>query len=129
MTVYLMPEQVLELHDEALTAFGGTPGIRDTGALASALAQPAMEAFGMELYPSLVEKAGAYLFFLARNHAFTDGNKRTAYAAASVFLLLNGGELTGPDDAVFALVLRTAQGHLSDPRAVADELGHLVTLS
>ncbi|GMA17140.1 type II toxin-antitoxin system death-on-curing family toxin (plasmid) [Deinococcus metallilatus] len=128
MTVYLTPEQVLELHGEAIAAFGGTSGIRDTGALASALAQPAMEAFGVELYPSLTEKAAAYLFFLARNHAFVDGNKRTAYAAAYVFLLLNGAELTGPDDAVFDLVLRTAQGQLPDPRAVADGLGPLVTV-
>lgn len=127
MTVYLTPEQVVDLHDEAITAFGDTPGLRDAGALASALAQPAMEAFGVELYPSLTEKAAAYLFFLARNHAFVDGNKRAAYAATYVFLLLNGAELAGPDDAVFNLMLRTAQGQLADPRAVADELQPLLT--
>jgi death-on-curing protein len=127
MTVYLTPEQVVDLHDEAITAFGGTPGLRDVGALASALAQPAMEAFGVELYPSLTEKAAASLFFLARNHAFVDGNKRAAYAAAYVSLLLNGSELSGPDDAVFNLILRTAQGHLAGPRAVADELRPLLT--
>lgn len=127
MTVYLTPAQVVELHDEAIAAFGGATGVRDAGALASALAQPAMEAFGVELYPSLTEKAAALLFFLARGHAFTDGNKRTAYAATFVFLLLNGAELSGPDDAVFELVLGTAQGELSDPRRVAEQLGQLVT--
>lgn len=127
MTVYLTPEQVADLHDEALAVFGGTLGLRDAGALASALAQPAMEAFGVELYPSPTEKAAAYLFFLARNHAFVDGSKRAAYAAAAVFLLLNGLELSGQDDAVFNLILRTAQGQLADPRAVADELRPLLT--
>lgn len=128
MTVYLTPQQVTALHDRALARHGGTPGIRDAGALASALAQPAMEAFGMQLYPSLLEKAAASLFFLARNHAFVDGNKRTAYAAAAVVLLVNGAELSGSDDAVFALVLDTAQGRHPDPRAVADALRPLVTL-
>lgn len=128
MTVYLTSEQVVNLHDEAIAAFGGATGVRDTGALASALAQPAMEAFGVELYPSLTEKAAALLFFLARGHAFVDGNKRTAYAATYVFLLLNGAELSGPDDAVFELVLGAAQDRLSDPRQVAEQLRPLVTL-
>lgn len=128
MTVYLTPEEVTALHDRALGRHGGTPGLRDPGALASALAQPAMEAFGVELYPSLSEKAAAYVFFLSRNHAFVDGNRRTAYSTTFVFLLLNGAELTGSDDAVFDLVLRTAQGQLSDPRAVAESLQPLITL-
>lgn len=128
MTVYLTLEQALELHDDAMEAFGGSPGVRDAGALASALAQPAMEAFGVELYPTLMDKAAAYLFFLARNHAFVDGNKRTSYACAAMFLLLNGAELSGPeqDAGVFDLVLATARGELADPRAVAERLGVLV---
>ena len=56
MTVYLTLEQALELHDDAMAAFGGSLGVRDPGALASALAQPAMEAFGVEMYPTLLEK-------------------------------------------------------------------------
>lgn len=128
MTIYLTLEQALELHDDAMEAFGGSPGIRDSGALASALAQPAMEAFGVELYPTILEKAAAYLFFLARNHAFVDGNKRTAYACAAMFLLLNGVKLSGPgqDEQVFDLVLATARGELADSRAVAERLGVLV---
>lgn len=124
MTVYLTLEQVLELHGDALDAFGGSPGLRDAGALASALAQPAMQAFGVELYPALLDKAAAYLFFLARNRAFVDGNKRTSYASTAVFLLLNGAELSGPeqDPEVFDLVLATARGELADPRAVAERL-------
>ncbi|BBN96800.1 death-on-curing protein [Deinococcus grandis] len=126
MTTYLRVEDVTDLHDEALADFGGTPGLRDAGALASAVAQPAMEAFGVELYPGLTDKAAAYLYFLSRNHAFVDGNKRTAYAAAYTFLAMNGWLLGGSDDDVFTLVLDTAQGRLSDPREVEVRLAQLV---
>lgn len=125
MTVYLTLEQVVAVHDRALQRYGGTAGIRDAGALASALGQPAQEAFGAELYPTLTEKAAAYLFFLARNHPFVDGNKRTAYLAAATFLLMNGRQFGGTTDEAFELVLKTAQGELADVRAVAAELGKL----
>lgn len=128
MTVYLTLENVIELHDDAIGEYGGTPGLRDAGALESAVVQPAMEAFGVELYPTLIEKAAAYLFFLARNHAFVDGNKRTAYAAAYTFLLMNGAALTGLDDEVFALVLNVAQGHEQDVRMTTTRLASLVTI-
>lgn len=85
-----------------------------------------MEAFGVELYPSLVEKAAAYLFLLARNHAFVDGNKRTAFACANTFLLVNGARLTASDDLLFELVLETARGDLADARAVAGRLAPFV---
>lgn len=121
MTVYL----TVDLHDRALLRYGGTTGIRDAGALASALGQPAQEAFETELYPSVNEKAAAYLFFLARNHPFVDGNKRTAYLAAATFLLMNGATFGGTDDEAFELVLRTARGELADVRAVAAMLEKL----
>lgn len=126
MTTYLTEEQVTRLHDRALQKYGGAAGIRDAGALASALAQPSQEAFGAEFYPTLNEKAAAYLFFLARNHPFSDGNKRTAYLAAATFLLMNGVKLRGSDDAVFELVLQTARGELPDVRAVAEAMGRLL---
>ncbi|GAA5502461.1 hypothetical protein Dxin01_02205 [Deinococcus xinjiangensis] len=127
MTVYLSAEQVLALHDRALHRYGGTAGVRDSGALASSVAQPAMEAFGMELYPDLETKAAAYLFFLSRNHVFTDGNKRTAYLAAAIFLRLNGLSLAGPDDQVFELVLASARGELKDVDAVTERLKPLIS--
>lgn len=126
MTTYLTEEQVTRLHDRALQKYGGAAGIRDAGALASALAQPSQEAFGAEFYPTLNEKAAAYLFFLARNHPFSDGNKRTAYLAAATFSLMNGVKLRGSDDAVFELVLQTARGELPDVRAVAEAMGRLL---
>lgn len=128
MTRLLSVAQVIALHDRALDRYGGKSGIRDQGALASAVAQPAMEAFGAELYPSLVEKAAAYLFFLARNHAFDDGNKRTAYASSAVFLLMNGLEFPNNDDGLFELVLESARGDLPDARAVAQRIQELILI-
>lgn len=128
MTRFLSVAQVIALHDRALNRYGGKSGIRDQGALASAVAQPAMEAFGAELYPSLVEKAAAYLFFLARNHAFDDGNKRTAYASSAVFLLMNGLAFPDNDDGLFELVLESARGDLPDARAVAERIQELILI-
>lgn len=127
MTSYLVFNDVLEIHDDAVQQFGGTLGLRDAGALASALAQPAMEAFGVELYPTLTEKAAAYLYFIARNNAFVDGNKRTAYASAYLFLLMNGLVLRASTDEKFDLVLDAAQGRLPDVRAVAERLEPLIS--
>jgi death on curing protein len=69
---------------------GGSVGIRDSGLLRPALAMPETSFDGEYLHPSLFEMAGAYLFHLARNHPFVDGNKHTALMCAWVFLGLNG---------------------------------------
>jgi death on curing protein len=94
--VHLTVEIVLEIHDEALKNFGGSLGIRDEGLLASAVFAPQSSFRGKSPYADIVEIAAAYLFYLCKNHPFVDGNKRTALAAAIVFLRLNGIE-TKPD--------------------------------
>jgi death on curing protein len=99
LTIYLTIDQVLELHQEAL-AFGGSPGVRSEHLLASAVFQPQQSAFGEDAYPSIAGKAAAYCFFIAKNHAFVDGNKRTAVAAMLVFLTLNGLVLNATDDEI-----------------------------
>ena len=80
MIRYLTLEEVLELHRLALAQAGGLAGVRDLGALDSALAQPQMAFGGQELYPSLREKAAALGFSLVCNHPFVDGNKRVGHA-------------------------------------------------
>ena len=87
--VYLTVDQVLDLHAEALT-LGGSEGLRSVHLLRSAVGQAEQTAFREDAYPSISEKAAAYAFFLAKNHPFVDGNKRTAEAAMLVFLELNG---------------------------------------
>jgi len=89
---HLTVEMVQEIHAEAIARFGGSAGVRETALLESAVAAPQASFSGQSPYRDLAEVAGAYLFYLCRNHAFIDGNKRTALGACIVFLRLNGVE-------------------------------------
>jgi len=82
-------EAVIAIHAEVLAAHGGLPGLRDRGLLESAVAAPQASFGGKPLINDPIEIAAAYLFYLCRNHPFADGNKRTAVAAALVFLQAN----------------------------------------
>ena len=95
---YLTVAEVLSLHRLLIAQTGGTAGIRDLGALQSAVTQPQMTFGGDDLYPSLEEKAAALCFSLVANHPFLDGNKRAAHAAMETFLMLNGSELNATVD-------------------------------
>ena len=83
--VYLTIQEVIALHDALIDQFGGAHGIRDEGALASAIMRPMMG-----YYDGIIKEAAALMESLANNHAFVDGNKRIALAAVDVFLRLNG---------------------------------------
>lgn len=109
---YLTIEEVLRLHDRVIERTGGSAGVRDRGALESAVAQPQMTFSGDDLYPTLPEKAATLCFSLAMNHPFVDGNKRTAHAAMEVFLILNGFEIRSSVDDQEAMMLSLATGIL-----------------
>jgi death-on-curing protein len=89
---HLTVENVLEVHAEAISHFGGATGIREMALLESAVAAPQASFGGEPVYNDLIEVAAAYLFFICRNHPFVDGNKRAALGACIVFLRLNGIE-------------------------------------
>lgn len=89
---HLTVEIVREIHAEAIIKFGGAPGVRETALLESAVAAPRASAGGTSPYSDLAEVAAAYLYYLCKNHPFTDGNKRAALGACIVFLRLNGIE-------------------------------------
>ena len=110
---YLTLGEVVALHRAILAATGGADGIRDLGALESALAQPKATFGGTDLYPSIVDKASALAFGLAMNHPFVDGNKRIAHAGMAVFLDLNGFEIEATIDEQEQLMLGLAAGQLS----------------
>jgi death-on-curing protein len=110
---YLTLGEVVALHRAVLAATGGADGIRDLGALESALAQPRATCDGVDLHPSLVEKASAIAFGLAMNHPFIDGNKRIAHAAMTVFLDLNGVGIEATIDEQEQLMLNLAPGRMS----------------
>jgi len=109
MPEYLTKRFVLAVHRDLIETFGGAPGVRDEGRLDAALAGPRATFGGAELYPTLTEKAAAYLVGIAKGHPFVDGNKRTAFAAMEVFLRLNGRVLDLSDGEAFALVTGVAR--------------------
>jgi death-on-curing protein len=86
---HLTVSAVRAIHTEVLAAHEGARGIRNEALLESAVAAPQASMMGQPLISDPVEIAAAYLFYLCRNHAFIDGNKRTALAACLVFLESN----------------------------------------
>jgi death-on-curing protein len=118
---YLALAEVVDLHRRLLEATGGAAGIRDLGALESALAQLRMTLAGSDVYPTLVEKAAALCFSLVRNHPFVDGNKRIGHAAMETFLVLNGTEIDANLDEQERVMLDLAAG-LVDRGQLADWL-------
>lgn len=107
---YLTLAEVLEIHRRILMQSGGAEGIRELGAIESALAQPQMTFGGQELYPTIEDKATAICFSLVMNHPFVDGNKRVGHAAMETFLVLNGFELRADVEDAERVVLQLAAG-------------------
>ena len=92
---WLLRETVLALHERLLAEFGGLGGVRDEGLFDSALMRPQqLLTYGK---PNLFDLAAAYAFGLVRNHPFLDGNKRSGFTAAVVFLELNGYRFTASE--------------------------------
>ena len=111
--VFLTVDQVLAIHRRMIDEFGGVVDLRDRGLLESAVAMPAARFGGAFLHVTIPAMAAAYLFHLCRNHAFVDGNKWVALAAAETFLLLNEHELQADNDELEKLTMGVAQGAVS----------------
>lgn len=111
---FLELEEVLKIHAQLIEAYGGSHGIRDTGALISSLETP-KSGFGNEYFhKSIFDKASAYLFHIAKNHPFIDGNKRIAFACTDVFLLLNGYKLKNKkslENSYYDFVIEVSSSH------------------
>jgi death on curing protein len=110
--VWVLRETVLALHEQAISRFGGASGIRDAGLLDSALARPQqLFAYGT---PTLFDLAASYGFGLVRNHAFVDGNKRTGFVVAALFLELNGYRFEAAEADATVRILALAAGEMSE---------------
>jgi death-on-curing protein len=114
---FLTLDEVLALHADQIERYGGRPGVRDVALLQAALAVPAATFGGVFLHGTVDEMAAAYLFHMARNHPFVDGNKRTALMAMLAFLGLNGFRLVAPANEVFDVVAGIAGGRTSKAEA------------
>ena len=103
---------LLLLHDESLAEHGGAPGLRDEVLLDSALGRPQnLLAYGS---PDLSDLAASYGYGLAKNHAFVDGNKRAAFLAVGLFLMVNGHRLVATQAEATMTMLALAAGHMDE---------------
>jgi death-on-curing protein len=110
--VWLTEALVVDIHAEQLAIFGGPAGIRDAGLLSSALARaPNKFAYGETDMAAL---AAAYVFGIAKNHPFIDGNKRASFAALIVFLGLNDIDFIVRETHATAMILEVAAGNVSE---------------
>ena len=110
---FLSVDDVLLLHADTIDVDGGSQGVRDHGLLDAAVAMPRQQFGGAFLHEDLAAMAAAYLFHIAQNHPFIDGNKRAAVMSALAFLLANNIELSMSPQELEAMTLKIAAGELS----------------
>ena len=125
MTIYLTVAEAAEIHLAMIDRYGGSHGLRDLGALESALFRPQSG-----YYDDIVSEACALLESLAINHPFVDGNKRVAYGSIEIFLLINGWRVEATEQRIYRFMMRlfeTNKFELAElekwfrPRIMADE--------
>ena len=127
MTSYLTVAEAMDIHHAMIEKFGGRHGLRDLGALESALFRPQSG-----YYDDLIAEACALLESLAINHPFVDGNKRVAYGAMEIFLLINGMRVDATQQQIYKCMMRLFEANKFElaelekwfrPRIVPDEIG------
>jgi death on curing protein len=115
--VWLDKQLILAVHDEQLAEHGGLSGVRDAGLLESAMARPEhLAAYGE---PDVAELAASYGYGIARNHPFIDGNKRTAFVAALLFLAFNDYSFQASDADKVIVMLKVAAGEITEAEFAA----------
>ncbi|MCC5634606.1 type II toxin-antitoxin system death-on-curing family toxin [Nostoc sp. CHAB 5844] len=110
---FIEKQDVLSIHSKQIRLYGGSLGIRDEGLLDSAIYQPQATFGGELLHPTIVEQAAAYLFHITNNHAFVDGNKRTAFDVMVTFLNMNDYELNMSPEQAYELTMPVAENTVS----------------
>ena len=110
----LTKKQILLLHNELISEFGGIAGIRDEGLLDSAINAPFQSFDGEDFYPTLLEKASRLCYGIISNHPFLDGNKRTGTHVMLVFLNINGVYLNYDDIDLINIILSVASGNMTE---------------
>jgi len=111
--IFLSVDDAIRIHERVIARDGGLAGTRDIGLLTSAIMVPQQGFGGQFLHEDLAAMGAAYLFHLAKNHAFLDGNKRVALAAALTFLVANGAESLPEQDEAADVTLAVAAGQMT----------------
>ena len=125
--LWVSKKAVLAMHSAQLAEHGGSDGIRDETLLDSALAKP-RNVFAYADQPDIFRLAASYAFGIARNHAFVDGNKRTALVVSLTFLTRNGWDVVAPKEDVYFTFLHLADGSLTEEELTAWFTKHAVPL-
>jgi len=112
-TKYLLLDEVIAIHDSMIELYGRSFGIRDIGLIQSAISRPQASFGGVDLYPTVFDKAAALFHSLMFNHAFVDGNKRTTMTTTARFLAINGYSLEVGQKEFVDFPLRVENKHLS----------------
>jgi len=110
--LFLAKSDVAQYHDEQIALYGGQSGLADDGLLDSALAAP-QNLYLYDASADLFDMAAAYAFHIAKNHAFYDGNKRTALQAGLAFLNVNGFLVETSEENLFEWIVRLTEGTMS----------------
>ena len=111
--LFLTLAEVVDIHSNQMSLYGGLPGIRDINLLSSAIAMPHASFHGEYLHNDIYEMAAAYAFHIGKNHPFVDGNKRTALVSALVFLELNGISISDSQGKLYDAMLDLSTGKLN----------------
>ncbi len=125
---WIPPSVAYAIHDKQLAEHGGIAGVKDHNLVGSALARPRQLAVYGQPPPDVADLAAAYAYGIARNHGFNDGNKRTAWILARLFVGLNGYTLQFSQAEAYATVVALAAGEL-DERAFAEWLRQRIAKS
>lgn len=116
----LTKTDIMEIHDTLIERIGGSFGIRDNNLLESVVTAPYQCVFDNELFPTIFDKAGKYMFDFCNYQVFVDGNKRTGIASAEIFLNNNGYEMTFTNEEIYNLAINIATGRITDAKEVGD---------
>jgi len=121
MTEYVTTADALFFHKQLIERYGGAPGLRDAGALESALHRPQTG-----YYDTLVHEAAALLESLVQNHPCVDGNKRVAFAVGDVFLRINGYSITADSKAIYDHMIKLVEARAFDMEHLVPWLQEIV---
>lgn len=123
--IWVDPRVVMAIHAEQLAEHGGAPGVREPSLLDSALARPRQIA-SYRKSADVSALAAAYAFGIAKNHPFVDGNKRAAYVAMRLFLILNGHDIAAPANERVMTMESLAGGQITEKALAQWVRRHLI---
>ena len=124
--IILTTDEVIEVHAKLIKATGGSPGLRDTGLLESAVLGCTQTFGGEDLYPTVIEKASRMAYSICKNHPFVDGNKRVAVTAMLVILRMNDIMLSYTQEELIYLGIGVADGSLDYDEVTAWVKKHVI---